>query len=121
MQKTLKALIVGIIGLLAVGCASTPTMKNVAGTYEIKFDGDTLRMVLLKNGIGQGYINGKKNEDEGKWKIINKEIHAGDEDGKTAVFRINKDSSLNLIARIDRDGKREDAPKELNLNYKKIK
>ena len=96
-------------------------MESIVGAYEGKIDGQTMGVVLLKNGIAQGYKNGKKNGGDGKWKVINKEIYAGDEDGKIAVLKINKDGSLNLIAAIDRDGKRINVPKEFNLHYKRIK
>ena len=87
-----------IIGLLVVGCGkqeqadtneSTPTTntnevsgttekpvkeltlaEKVVGEYEIKEDGNTGRLVLLENGIAEAYLNGKKAEDEGKWKIV---------------------------------------------------
>jgi len=65
-------------------------MKSVAGTYEAKKDGDTYRAVLLKNGIAEGYENGKKREEEAKWKVVDGEIHITEPIGYILVFRINK-------------------------------
>jgi len=109
-----------IIGLLVVGCGTTPTMKSVAGVYEFKYRGDTGELVFLPNGIAEGYRNGKK-EREAKWKIVDREIHWEWSSGKTAVFRINKDSSITPISGIDKDGKRIDHPKEKQITSKKIK
>ncbi len=71
-----------VIAVLLVGaCATTPvqerrpravsqaqggTVKSVAGIYEAKKDGVTLRVVFMENGIGEGYKNGKKQEGESK-------------------------------------------------------
>ena len=52
-----------LIAVMVIGaCASMPAMKSVAGTYELKIDGDTYRSVLLENGIVESYKNGKKRE-----------------------------------------------------------
>ena len=83
----MKPLLVLIVGLMAIGCATTPTMKSVAGTYNATFDGDTGNLVLLKNGTVESYKNGKKIE-EGKWKLVGKEVHAIDK-RMTGVFKIN--------------------------------
>jgi len=84
----------------------------------------TLRIVLLENGVGEGYKNGKKNVDYLKWSISEDgELHIVDKDGDILVFRINKDKSLTGgIATIDKDGKRTANPKEDQLvTLKKIK
>ena len=83
----------------------------------------TLRIVLLENGVGEGYKNGKKNVDYLKWSISEDgELHIVDKDGDISVFRINKDKSLTGgIATIDKDGKRTANPKEDQLvTLKKI-
>jgi hypothetical protein len=77
-------------------------------------------MVYLENGICEGYTNGKK-EEEAKWKIVEGQIHIIDGSGNIAVIRINKDGSLTNIAVIDKDGEREDFPKEDQVTAKKIK
>ena len=123
-----------IIGLLVVGCGKqeqTTTEKpakeltlreKVVGEYEIKKDGNTLKQVYLENGVFEGYRNGKKEDEEGKW-VISKEgkLHILENDGDTGVFRINKDGSITYIAVILKDGKRLDLPKENQTTFKKIK
>jgi len=124
--------IVLIIGLLVVGCGKqeqTDTEKpvkeltlreKVVGEYEMKEGEDTLRIVLLENGVGEEYVNGKK-DGECKW-IISKEgeMHIIDE-GETGVFRINKNGNLTGIALIV-DGERDYFPKkEEQVTIKKIK
>ena len=129
-----------IIGLLVVGCGkqeqadtneSTPTTtekpvkeltaeeKKVIGTYEMGGEGFTIRAVFLDNGIIESYKNGKKEEEEDKWKIVDGELHIIHEGGM-AVFRINKDGNITGIADIE-DGKREDFPKENQHTIQKIK
>ena len=93
--------------------------EKVVGTYEGKKDGFTFRVVLLENGIVEFYNNGEKEEDDGKWKIIDGELHAND-GISVGVLRKNKDNSITYIARI-KDGKREEVPKEYQVPLKKIK
>jgi len=104
-----------IIVLLVVGCG-TPVKEltleeKVVGEYEIKLGEDTIKLVLLENGSGEEYKNGKKNEGKGKWKIVNGEIHADGGAENISVCRINKDGSITFIASIV-EGKRTDFPKE---------
>ena len=127
-----RTLIVLVVGLLVIGCL-TPEQKrpgvfrippealrdSVVGEYEGKDDGDTIVVVFLENGIIEGYVNGKK-EEEHKWTIVNREIHFDNEDGSTGVLRINKDKSITYIADIE-DGKRTDLTREEQETYKKIK
>jgi len=95
--------------------------EKAIGTYEIKEDGNVVRSVFLENGITEAYLNGKKTEHEGKWKIVDGEIHAND-DGGIVVFSINKDGSITAIAEMTKDGKRRDIPKDNQIyTYKKIK
>ena len=130
-----KTLIVLMVGLLAVGCETlTPEEKalrdSVVGVYErayaLKSDGTVTsgnvyqhRCVFLKNGIVEAYKNGKQ-VDEVKWSIVDGDIHttndhprstrtvdgAGNSPISIGVFRINKDSSITIIA-IIHEGKRE--------------
>ena len=102
----------------------TPTKElslreKVVGSYEGKKDGFTFRVVLLENGIVEFYNNGEKEEDDGKWKIIDGELHAND-GISVGVLRKNKDNSITYIARI-KDSKREEVPKEYQVPLKKIK
>ena len=62
-----RTLIVLVLGLLAVGCATTPTMKSVVGTYEISEGENTKSVVLQYNDIGKIIVNGK--EKDGRWKM----------------------------------------------------
>jgi len=93
--------------------------EKAVGTYEGKKDGFTFRVVLLENGIVEFYNNGEKEEDDGKWKIIDGELHAND-GISVGVLRKNKDNSITYIARI-KDSKREEVPKEHQVPLKKIK
>ena len=95
--------------------------EKVIGTYEIKKDGNALRVVLLENGIVEAYSNGKKKEKEVTWKIVDREIHGVEEDGNITGIRINKDGGITFIEKIDKDGKRKDLSKEEQLTLKKIK
>ena len=120
MQRTL---IVLVVGLLSVGCLTLEQKQkrlrdSVVGEYEyIDKDGDAFKHVLLENGIGEWYLDGKK-EQEYKWIIVNGEIHAEDDD--IYVYRINKDQTITYIAYI-RDEKRTDAPKDYHYTYKRMK
>ena len=100
--------------------------EKVVGEYEIKLGVDTGRLVLLENGVAESYTNGKKQEEDGKWKISEEgELHFTDSNGIIngiiSVYRINKDSSITLIADITKEGEREDYPKEYQLTPKRIK
>ena len=70
----MKNIILIISVLFISACASVPAVKSVAGTYELKKDGDTLRAVFLENGASQAYKNGEK-DGEGKWSVVDGEIH----------------------------------------------
>ena len=97
--------------------------ESVLGEYEWrKFkDGDTLKQVLLENGIYEEYYNDKKRGDsDSKWSISKGEIHVKYDFGLILVYRINKDKSITQIAYIE-DGKRTDRPKEKQNTWKKIK
>jgi len=96
--------------------------EKVVGTYEMKGESSTTRLVLMENGIVKEYENGKP-EGEARWKIVDKVVHiigSEDADGATVVLRINPDDSLTVIASI-RDGKRKARPKENPTTFKKIK
>ena len=67
--------------------------EKVVGAYEWKGEGDTVRKVLLENGISEGYVNGKK-DGNGKWKLVEGQIHDTDGIGSIAVNRINKDGGI---------------------------
>ena len=96
------------------------TKEDIVGEYEITIDGTTMREVFLENGIVESYGNGKLTA-EGKWKIVDGEIHVKDDDSVSiAVYRINTDKSITWIADID-DGKRTELSNRHQATYKKIK
>ena len=111
----------------------TAEEKKVIGIYEGRLM--TRRLIFLENGIVEEHRRGKndldetkwsKDDDELKWSISNGEIHiiALGGDGVVlggVVFSINKDGSITDIASIDKDGKREDFPKENQHTIQKIK
>ena len=94
--------------------------EKVVGEYEYKhINGNTLKQVLLDNGVWGKYSNGKKLL-EFNWSIVNGEIHVKDDSVFIYVYRINKDKSITEIGEIT-DGKRKDIPKEHQWTFKKIK
>jgi len=137
--KHMKSLIVLVVGLLSVGCATvkdiyvqlvggkpnTPEQKqkilrdSVVGEYELKHNGHTIKIFCLENGVCERYENNSKKLGEDKWLIVNKEIHIKYDD-MIGVFRINPDKSITYIADIV-DGKRKDLTKDKQFTFKKIK
>ena len=100
----------------------TPEEKKVVGTYELELKkfGETQRYVLLDNSTVEYYLNGKKEEAEHKWSIVDKEVHIERENRAVSVFSINKDESITGIATIDEDGKRKEILKEHQYTREKI-
>ena len=99
------------------------TEEDVVGAYEHYYDGraDTIKYVILANGIAESYLNGTKIERIGNW-IISKEGELYIQFyPSTDVYRINKDGSLTEIATAHVDGTIKDKPKEYQETYKKIK
>ena len=109
--------------MLLSACATTPTMKSVAGTYERKDgDSDHNRRVFLDNGVAEYYVNDIKQRDD-RWKITkNGELHILhiERVGWVSVFSINKNGSLTSIATTE-GGKRKDVPSENPNIYNRIK
>ena len=101
----------------------TAEEKKVIGTYELELKkfGETHRYVLLDNSTVEYYLNGKKEEAEHKWSIVDEEVHIERENSAVSVFSINKDESITGIATIDEDGKRKEILKEHQYTRKKIK
>ncbi len=121
-------MVVGIVGLLAIGCATPLTAKSIVGGYELRGDRDTHSFVFLDNGVFEHYKNGGKQEqDNGKWKTVGRELHAVHDRftprmvDRILVFRINRDGSLTVVARI-LGKKRNNFPKRTapQRTYKKI-
>jgi len=101
----------------------TAEEKKTVGTYELELKkfGETQRYVLLDNSTVEYYLNGKKEEAEHKWSIVDKEVHIERENRAVSVFSINKDESITGIATIDEDGKRKEILKEHQYTREKIK
>ena len=112
-----------IIGLLVIGCGNSAE-KKVIGEYEYKAEGGVFgdeKWVFLDNGIAEIYSQDYEEGREGKWSVVDGEIHVKIANmGLIIVWRINKDGSITDIAGID-DGKRTDHPKALQQTFKKIK
>ena len=91
--------------------------ESVIGEYEANIDGDIHRAVLLKNGVSEWYLGGKKTK-EYDWRIAEGEIQIiyG---FITHVYKINNSKGITYIAYI-RNEERENAPKEHQITYKKL-
>ena len=98
----------------------TPEEKKIVGAYELKNGGDTFRNVFLDNGVLEAFEKDKKCEEEYKWIIVGREVHAEWGNGRVLIYRINSDGSLTDIATII-GGERKDRRKEYQFTYKKIK
>ena len=120
MKNTL--LIISLLFSFSAFGADKPTMKSVSGTYELKKDGNTFRLVLLKNGIVEYHFNGEKlATDSEEWKISKKgELYVTASNGDAGVYRINKDRSITIISEIY-GGKRTDRSNSRQYTYKRIK
>ena len=133
----MKTLMLISVILLVLGCGKSEvetskkpvkelTKEDIVGTYGYKDeDGDTIKVVVLENGIGESYLNGRlgfKKYNEGKWKMSKEgEIHIEWKDGDI-VYRINKDGSITgIVAEIPINGKRKAIPKDKQITFKKIK
>jgi|TARA_B100001971_G_scaffold200265_1_gene211708 hypothetical protein len=121
----MKQILLILAAVTLVGCATTPTIRSVAGEYEIKDDRFTTVLiyspVFLENGVYQDFVNGKKTGKEYKWTISKEgEIHIEWGDGGIGVYRVNRDGSITWIAEIDREG-RKDLSKIHQKTWGKIK
>jgi len=100
--------------------------EKVIGTYELKIDNDTTRLVFQKNDVVEAYSierQVKKLRADGKWKVVDGKIHVEESDeGKSwvKVYRINKGGSITYISYI-MGGERRDWPKEHQDTWRKIK
>ena len=107
-----------------VGCASTPTMKSVAGTFEGTKEKETIRIVLLNNGQMKAYENDEKTDLPFKWRITDGEVvistrlfSADFED--TMFLLIERNGNLTLVAE-GANGVRKNLPKEDRVALNKI-
>jgi len=116
----MKSLMVLVVGLLAVGCATVkdicvqlgisksnaPEQKqktlrdSVVGEYEQSWpDGTTHKLVFLENGVRKWYVNGNEQGNQKwakKWAVVNGEIHVKYGGGSGAVFRVDAEVRLGI-------------------------
>jgi len=119
--------LITIMIMLLVGCATTPTMESVVGSYELQKDSlwEGSLLVLLEDGKIEFYNNGDKS-DEGTFKIIGKEVHVPIRQQQShlrdfiSVLKIEPDGDLTAIAKIY-DGIRKELPNEAQRTWKKVK
>ena len=96
------------------------TKEDVIGTYEMKVEEETARMVILKNGIVESYLKDEK-MDEGNILIINREVHIKSKTNEgVSVLRQEPNGDLTWIA-VTVAGEREDLPKDKQETARKIK
>ena len=125
MKNIIKTLLILNALMLVGACASTPTMKDVFGTYELKEGETSIRIVLLENGKAEHYSNDKK-DVESRWELADAEIHIKPTQislfkDHLLVFRINPDNSLSAIGMIDPKGKRIAGPETKQPTFIKIR
>ena len=106
-----KTLIVLVVGLLVVGCATlTPEQKqkalrdSVVGTYEAKEFEETFKLVLLENGKFKTYLNGEKGF-EATWELVEKEVYLLWSENSVGGYKIESNGDLTNYAAIE-DGRR---------------
>ena len=128
----MKNIILLIAVMVLSACASVPTKpvkeltlrEKVVGEYEMRNPNqgregkDTIKLVLLGTGIIEMTAFAKT--DGGTWKMVGNEVHVAEEGKSIAVFKIEPNGDLTMIAEIIRT-KRKDIPKEDQMTLKKIK
>ena len=98
--------------------------EKVVGEYEMRNPNqgregkDTIKLVLLGTGIIE--MSAFVKTDGGTWKMVGNEVHVAEEGKSIAVFKIEPNGDLTMIAEIIRT-KRKDIPKEEQTTIKKIK
>ena len=104
------------------GNANIPDHLNplLSGEYQATISSNRIKSILLANGAAEFYMNEVKDENEGKWSLVNGElhIHAGD---STAVFQVSPGKSKLLVSEIDRSGIRVDFAKTNHVFFTKVK
>ena len=93
MKNTLLLIAV----LFAGACATTPpTMESVAGVYQGKHEGNTLRVILQNNGILWINRNGDK-EKIGDWKLVGNKVYVKDRNDNGVILMIKPNRNLITI------------------------
>ena len=102
----IKSLIIGALltTIMFLGaCATTPTMKSVAGVYENATSNGTWKYILMKNGDLEDYYPGRlereygPSPDKGHWELVDGKI-------RITIRREQKDRTFVRILRINSDG-----------------
>jgi len=116
----MKNLILLIVVMVLSACATTPTMKSVAGTYAILFKGQILglKTTFFENGKVTHHRIGVA---ESTFKIVGKEIHHKVGPYEINVYEKKLNGDLIAIAEIDKDGKRKELSKGNQFLWEKIK
>ena len=121
MKIITKTILTIVAILFANACATTPTVKSVAGAYE--HNPTNQKLILEKNGeFGQTHKG--KSFSKGHWEIVNGELRKTytepkDHVGITNVFRINKDGSLTHISYLV-EGKRHEMLIDKQRSWRKL-
>jgi len=106
----MKVLVSILIGMLVVGCGKTenttvtepkplsPEEQKIVGSYEAKKGEDSFKLVLLENRKIEANVTLQEvlKDSEGTWKIVEKEVHVGDEKSLD-VFKIEPNGDLTWI------------------------
>ena len=95
--------------------------EKVLGEYAYKHEnGDAFRLVFLRNGVIETYLNGEK-WNEQKWKISkDSELHVEHKNRFVEIYSINENNSITKISYI-LFGELKDVSEEIQVTYKKIK
>ena len=87
----MKYLLILITIMFVGGCATTPTMESVEGTYELKIQDvggqsfKSFKLVFLENGVMESY-EGSLKKSEYKWKVKRNEIHTEEKNGDGTIY-----------------------------------
>jgi hypothetical protein len=125
MRIITKTILTIVTILFANACATTPTMKSVAGIYENSVPGAGIwKILLIKNGDWVSNQEGKSDVGKGHWEIVNEELRLTYNKpkewyGHISVYRINENGSITHIAFL-KEGKREEIPKDKQPTSKKL-
>ena len=111
--------------MLRLSIQTSNIKKKVLGAYESASGNATIRLVLLKSGAVEDYLDGVKRA-EGKWDVVNKDVHIEYNDGLISVNRIDtrsypygKVSGVTEIATIE-NGERVNLPNNEQDTLRKI-
>ena len=124
----MRHVILTIWALVLVGCvtqSSEQSLRNkIVGAYELKHPGNLFKHVYLEDGSMEIFVNGQKQNADGRWAIKKGEVvvTTGDfrKNNSTLIFRMEPNGDLRTVAR-EENGIREEAPKEHQSRWEKTK